>query len=348
VKRVTGPGGQPGVRDLLVVAVLSGIGGVMSTYVGYLGNLLNRMVGLPFGAGQFVAGLHVFWLLLAVGLVPRAGVATAAGVLKGTVEFLSGSTHGIAIILVSAVQGLCIDAVFLGFRRHSLFFFVVAGGVAAASNVYVFQALYFAGIPWSFVIGVSLLSLVSGTTLGGAFVWGFLEFMREIKPIRMKSSLARAPGARYSRGIMVTALLLALGLAGGAGYYFLAVFQPSWSSPRFTVSGLVHRPGTFTLGHFKGEETTIIAELRGRSTQLPPRPYTGIKVRAIVEGLEPARQARSLRIAAGDGYLVDFELEAVLGDEQMLLIEEEGRLRLVAGGYEGGYWVRNVSRLEFR
>lgn len=47
-------------RDLLVIAVLSGIGGVMSTYIGYLGNLLNNLLGVPFGAGQFVAGLHVF------------------------------------------------------------------------------------------------------------------------------------------------------------------------------------------------------------------------------------------------------------------------------------------------
>ena len=47
-------------RDLLIMAVLSGIGGVLSTYVGYLGNLLNRLFGVPFGAGQFVAGLHVF------------------------------------------------------------------------------------------------------------------------------------------------------------------------------------------------------------------------------------------------------------------------------------------------
>ena len=37
-------------RDLLVIAILSGIGGVLSTYVGYLGNLLNRIFVVPFGA----------------------------------------------------------------------------------------------------------------------------------------------------------------------------------------------------------------------------------------------------------------------------------------------------------
>ena len=70
-------------RDLLVIAILSGIGGVMSTYVGYLGNLLNRIFGVPFGAGQFVSGLHIFWFILIAGLVRRPGAATAAGLLKG-------------------------------------------------------------------------------------------------------------------------------------------------------------------------------------------------------------------------------------------------------------------------
>lgn len=34
-------------RDLLIIAVLSGIGGVMSTYVGYLGNLINQILVYP-------------------------------------------------------------------------------------------------------------------------------------------------------------------------------------------------------------------------------------------------------------------------------------------------------------
>ena len=108
-------------RDLLVVAVLSGIGGVMSTYVGYLGNLLNRIFGVPFGAGQFAAGLHVFWIIVAAGLVRRPGAATAAGLLKGVVELLTGSTHGVVIVLVSLIQGLLVDVVLLLLRRHTVF-----------------------------------------------------------------------------------------------------------------------------------------------------------------------------------------------------------------------------------
>jgi len=47
------------VREIVLVALLAAVGGVLSTYVGYIGNLINRVFGVPFGAGQLIAGLHV-------------------------------------------------------------------------------------------------------------------------------------------------------------------------------------------------------------------------------------------------------------------------------------------------
>jgi energy-coupling factor transport system substrate-specific component len=69
-------------RDLVTIAVLSALGGAISTFVGYLGLLLNAAIGTPFGAGQFFSGLHVFWIILASGLIRKPGVATATGLLK--------------------------------------------------------------------------------------------------------------------------------------------------------------------------------------------------------------------------------------------------------------------------
>jgi len=60
-------------RQLVLVALLAAVGGVLSTYIGYLGNLTNRLFGVPFGAGQLIAGLHVLWLLLARILTSRFG-----------------------------------------------------------------------------------------------------------------------------------------------------------------------------------------------------------------------------------------------------------------------------------
>ena len=39
-------------KNLVTIALLASLGGALSTYIGYLGNLMNRLVGVPFGAGQ--------------------------------------------------------------------------------------------------------------------------------------------------------------------------------------------------------------------------------------------------------------------------------------------------------
>ena len=55
-------------KDLVTIALLSALGGVLSTYIGYLGNMVNHIIGVPFGAGQFLAGLH--------GITRKKGAAT--------------------------------------------------------------------------------------------------------------------------------------------------------------------------------------------------------------------------------------------------------------------------------
>lgn len=61
-------------RDLLTIAILASLGGVMSTYVGYVANVINRLVGVPFGAGQVVAGLHILWIVLILAITGKKGL----------------------------------------------------------------------------------------------------------------------------------------------------------------------------------------------------------------------------------------------------------------------------------
>ena len=42
---------------------------------------------------------------------------------------------------------------------------------------------------------------------------------------------------------------------------------------------------------------------------------------------------------------MEFELQDVFIDDQLLLIREEDMLRLIAGNYEGGYWVKLVNKI---
>lgn len=343
-----------GNRELLIIAILSGIGGVMSTYIGYLGNLLNRLFGVPFGAGQFVSGLHVFWFILVAGLVRKPGAATAAGLLKGIIELLTGSTHGVAIILVSLTQGLLVDVVLLIMRRHNLLSYTLAGGVAAASNVFVFQLLYFSHAPIAYILFIGLLAFVSGVLLAGSLGHSVLEIILQARPFRSSiaeeemAAASAATGAkaktRPSVKIAITGVLMAL-LAMGAVYYYAVIYEPPWTGPRCQVEGAVANPLSFQLSYFEQHETTITAELIGQVTHIPAQEYTGIPLKVIIAEARPLDGAQKLRVMASDGYEVEFELQKVLNDDQMVLIKEDDMLRLIAGNYEGGYWVKLVNRM---
>lgn len=342
-------------RDLLVIAILSGIGGVMSTYIGYLGNLLNRVFGVPFGAGQFVSGLHIFWFILAAGLIRKPGAATAAGLLKGVVEMLTGSTHGIAIILVSLTQGLMVDLVLLVVRRHNLASYILAGGVAAVSNVFVFQLLYFSNAPDTYLLFISLIAFVSGVLLAGSLGHSVLEIVLQARPFHINdtseaemavatASTANKSKKAFSFRIAVTVFLVGL-LSIGAVYYYAAVFEPPWTGPRCQVEGVVENPLSFQLSHFNKYETTITAELSGKISYVPPQKYTGIPLQVILKEASPQEGAKKLQIIAIDGYEVEFDLKEVLNDDQMLLIQEDDMLRLIPGNYDGEYWVKQVSKI---
>jgi energy-coupling factor transport system substrate-specific component len=329
-------------RDLLTIAVFSGIGGVLSTYIGYLGNMLNRMLGVPFGAGQFVAGLHVFWLMFIAGLLRRPGAATLAGLLKGVVELLTGSTHGIAIVLVSLVQGALVDAVLVLFRRHDLLSFAVAGGVATAANVFVFQILYFSGAPITYILLIAGLALVSGMLLAGYFSAQLLNLVQQFRPLGAGGKVSSF-GTNWVQAVI--SILLVIALAGGAIYYYAVVFEPPWMGPEGRVEGAVETPITFTLSDFSDDVVTISAELEGDVTHVPEKEYTSVPVPVILEKTTPVPSAETLRVVASDGYEVEFSLAEVMADDKFILIEEEDTLRLIAGNYEGGYWVKQVARL---
>jgi len=130
-------------KDLVTIAILSALGGVLSTYIGYLGNLINRLFGVPFGAGQFMAGLHMFWIVFAIGMLNKKGTGTFVGILKGLVEFLSGGKLGLFAIVLTGIQGLLADISFLPFKKDSSTGYIIAGGISTAANVFIFQ-LFFA------------------------------------------------------------------------------------------------------------------------------------------------------------------------------------------------------------
>lgn len=341
-------------RDIVTIAILSSLGGALSTFIGYLGNLINLSLGVPFGAGQFLAGLHVFWLVLMRVLVPKTGVGTAGGLLKGMVEMFTGSTHGIVIVVVSLVQGVIVDFVGLAGGNPvnsgtaSRLVWWIGAGFSAASNVIIFQIFYFWGAPIVYIGLISTLAFCSGAIFAGYFAWETLEFLNDAGIFSYKF-LSERPQRQPERGIMVRnlpAIALVLFLTVGSLYYIVAVARTFTDPYACDVTGLVESPYTFHASTFSDQEVTVEAELIGAFTHIPPTNYTGILVSTILLHANPHSNATGLRVIARDGYSATFDLSTILTDTRFLLAQVEDGLWLIAGSYEGSLWVRQVIKLE--
>ena len=334
------------IREIVLVALLASIGGVLSTYVGYIGNLINRLFGVPFGAGQLIAGLHVLWPVLAHLLIGKFGSGTLTGVTKGVIELLSGGTHGVVIVLISFVEGLLIDLGMGITRRPSLLLTMLAAGIASASNVFILQAIYLSGVSPTFILVMAGLSLISGAFFGGYLGWDVHRFLIASRLVRDRDDETVLRASSWWRHLLTLATVLAL--LGGGVYYYTSVYDPFSSPDSADVEGAVASPYTFRYSDWGERAVTLVAELRGSSTYVPPQEYTGIPLSLILEEGEPNEGAQMVRVIAEDGYEASFDLPAILKDKQVIIALDNGQLRLIAAGYDGAYWVRRVRRIVVR
>lgn len=169
-------------REVMTIAMLACLGAAMSVVIAQIGAQLRALVGMP-GVTQVLAGLHVLWLVLAALLVPRRGAATSAGLLKGSLELLLGSTHGLIVLLVSAIAGLLIDlAMLLCPRRRPIPGLIVGAALGAGSNVILFQLIV--RLPTEkFAVSAALFVFTGVAALSGALAGGVLG-LALIKPLR--------------------------------------------------------------------------------------------------------------------------------------------------------------------
>ncbi len=175
-------------RKLGILILLSSLGGITSFFVGYAGDFLSFIPVGRFIAGQLLAGLHVFWLILVAIIVKHRGAATVAGGLKGLIEMFMPNHLGPFVFLMSLFEGFVIDVVRAPFRRVSPTLVYLASGFSAASNVLVLQLFVFPNLPLiaeistSVYAGMYTTSFFSGILFGGYLSLKTLSSLRQLLP----------------------------------------------------------------------------------------------------------------------------------------------------------------------
>ena len=322
-------------RDILVMAVLAGLSGITSTAINGLGDVVQAALGFA-GTTQWAAGLHVTLLLLVVGLTNKGGAATLAGLLKGGVELLSGNTHGILVLLISLTAGLLIDLCMMAFRRKdSRLAYVVAGGLAAMSNVFVFQL--FASAPedlLAFIWAVGALAFVSGALLGGLLAHSLLLLLR-------RSGLAPQRAYRVMPRWHYAAFLVAgAALAVGGG---VALSRALAGPPAVAVSGDCAAPFDYAYSEEQFDILTVEATVNDTK-----RRAAGVRLDQILDRAQPNPSAASVLVTASDGYAFFVTLQEARENVNLVLAHRgEGReMRYeIVGAVNPKAWVRNVAEL---
>jgi len=170
-------------RGTLVIGLFAVVGGLSSIGLTYGGPALCTTIRLP-GGMQSLSGIHVLPLILVAGLVPRFGVATLAGLIKGAVELLAGSQHGPMVLAFAGGAGLVIDLTDLVLRRRTrLLPCLAAGGLGTASNIAVLGAAAsipnFCRLPKNVPL-VALIAFTSGVVFAGWLGWLLLPLLRRV------------------------------------------------------------------------------------------------------------------------------------------------------------------------
>jgi len=317
-------------RDLVLIAVISSLGGVLSTYVGYLGNMLNNLMGVPFGAGQFMAGLHIFWIMLVYGLTKKKGTALMAGFLKGFVEFLSGGKLGILAVALTVFQAAIIEISFLFISNPKTKMYAIVGGLSTAANIVFFQLVFVTYDAWPLFLALSLVSFVSGILFAGLFSRSVLEVILDEKVEKERT---------YGIKKIVT-LGLIFSLAFGAIYY-------QFGTPDgdvLNITGNVENELSINYQDYEDKLIVINTEMVGKYQYEPPRDYEGIPFGILMDEAGP--NGVKMVAMASDAYEVEFNIQDLMDmGDVIVTIDENEDFRLIVPGREAGEWVRMLVEL---
>jgi energy-coupling factor transport system permease protein len=118
-------------RDIVIVAVIAAIAGVINTGTGNLWYLANSSMG-PMG-GALLQGAFMWAYVLVVWLVRKPGAALFLGIIETSVELLLGNVSGIGVLGWGLTQGLAVEAVVMiaGYNRLGIWTALLAGAASS-------------------------------------------------------------------------------------------------------------------------------------------------------------------------------------------------------------------------
>ena len=324
-------------RDLFLMAALAALGGITSTYLNAFSDLVQSALGFA-GGTQWAAGLHVLWLVLAVGFVGKPGAGTVTGIFKGAVELLTGNTHGLLVVFIDIAAGILVDLGFISFKnKKSLPPYLLAGGLGSVVNVFIFQL--FASLPadilaYGAIFLIGAVAFISGVVFAGLLGYILLNALRKAGVVKDQEPVK----IQRSTNIAFFALTAVLVISIGA-YLRMTLKGPA----TVFIGGAVKAAYDFPTEHGDIEEISVEATLRDVKAQ-----YKGYPLSELIARAEPQPAAHLLLLRASDGYAFFITMDELRENESLLISPSGGKNDAsynVIGPVNSKAWLRNVSEI---
>ncbi len=158
--------------DILTIAVVAAVGGVVGAYViGIWAKFIEGVLG-PFGAALDNA-FYIFFYIL-IGLMTRKPFLTfIGGMLTGTIEVLAGSLDGSIVLVFTLLQALGAELGFLILQyRPSLITAMLSGALTGIGCAIALTFVFgFTVLPAGTMILFYLAMALGDAVLGGGLAW---------------------------------------------------------------------------------------------------------------------------------------------------------------------------------
>ncbi len=155
-------------RDIVIIAVIAAIAGVVNTGMGNVWYLLNSSVG-PLG-GALLQGSFMWAYILVMWLVRKPGAALFLGIIETAVELLLGNAAGVGTLGWGLFQGLGVEGVMAisNYRNYGLWAALMAGAASSQFGT-VWTAILFGWDPATAkdVWLAMPINIISGIVLSG-------------------------------------------------------------------------------------------------------------------------------------------------------------------------------------
>ena len=178
-------------RDIVIIAVIAAITGVVNTGMANVWALLNTSMG-PLG-GAILQGAFMWGYILVAWLVRKPGAALFLGIIESVVEVLLGNPAGIGTLGWGISQGLAVEAVLAisGYQNYNIWT-ALAAGAAASQFGTVWTAVFYGWDPAtaSSVWMAIPINLISGLVFSGLIGFYLAKGLAKTGLIRSASGSA--------------------------------------------------------------------------------------------------------------------------------------------------------------